>query len=186
MVNKTCSTCKQSLPLSAFHADKGSMDGKYGICKRCRGCIPKDEKFWDRVDKSGECWIWLGNTNATGYGVVKRNGKRLGVHRVSYQMALGAIPDGLWVLHTCDNPSCVNPSHLFVGTAQDNIRDMVQKDRQAKGERGGTAKLTEAQVIEIRVSYENGKTICALAEYFQVWQSTIRRIVRRNSWRHVA
>lgn len=87
------------------------------------------ETFWNRVDKSGECWEWLGGKDRDGYGRIVINGKWWGSHRLSYTLVKGEIPKGLVICHSCDNPGCVNPSHLFVGTQTDNVKDMDSKGR---------------------------------------------------------
>lgn len=95
-----------------------------------------DKWFWKWVNKNGpihpicgQCWVWTGATDKDGYGKVKHNREHLRTHRVAYQLVIGEIPDGMMVLHECDNPTCVEPSHLFLGTVQDNNDDMNQKGR---------------------------------------------------------
>lgn len=93
---------------------------------------PLTERFWRKVDKSAGpegCWPWTGSRHGFGYGFVSAGGKRRGAHRVSWELANGPIPDGLSVCHRCDNPPCVNPAHLFLGTVGDNTRDMMAKGR---------------------------------------------------------
>ena len=90
-----------------------------------------EDRFWEKVDKSGDCWIWIGAKNGWGYGILSRGTGmgRVRAHRLSYELANGAIPDGLFVLHKCDNPPCVRPDHLFVGDHAANMQDMHRKDR---------------------------------------------------------
>jgi hypothetical protein len=87
------------------------------------------DRFWEKVDKSGDCWLWTGHRGCKGYGAAWAEGRHQAAHRVSWELAFGAIPDGLHVLHHCDNPPCVNPDHLWLGTNSDNQRDCVAKGR---------------------------------------------------------
>lgn len=146
---------------------------------------PKDvARFWKKVDKSSDlngCWLWTGGCNKQGYGNISWNrGVKTRVNRVSYLLANGAFDDDLWVLHKCDNPRCVNPEHLFLGTRQQNIDDMVSKNRQIRGEDHLRSKLTDAQVDEIRKRCSNGKRGIQriLAKEFRVSVNHIGRIVR--------
>jgi len=90
---------------------------------------PIGERFWEKVDKSGDCWTWKGGTFRFGYGSFRVGDRRIPAHRVSWELAFGKIADGMCVLHTCDNPGCVNPAHLRLGTQQDNVRDAREKGR---------------------------------------------------------
>ena len=141
------------------------------------------EIFWSRVDRSGgdkSCWNWTASRKPAGYGHMSWNGRENGTHRISWELAHGAIPDGLFVLHACDNPRCVNPAHLFLGTHQDNVTDMMRKGRSVnlRGEQHGNCKLSDAQVAEIRRRYEAGDTSCRkLAAEFEVAPSNINKIV---------
>lgn len=118
--------------------------------------------FWSKVDKSGggnTCWIWQAHCNQDGYGLVMwENRKVMGTHQIAWILTYREIPVGLEILHTCDNPACVNPGHLLLGTQQENIADMNAKHRQAgaKGERNSHCKLTDDQIIEIRKRFAKG------------------------------
>ena len=107
---------------------------------------PVPDRLWKRVDKSGECWVWLGMRDASGYGRIQVGPDPLLCHRVAWMLTNGPIPRGKHVLHRCDNRRCVRPDHLFVGTNADNVKDRVRKGRSggATGERNAKAKLTAA------------------------------------------
>lgn len=150
------------------------------------------EKFWARVDKSGECWVWIGSRLPRGYGRFYPKWKvGLYAHRVSWEMANGRdIPVGFDVCHTCDNPPCVRPDHLFIGTKSDNAQDSVLKGRHTKtglpGERHPSARLTDGDVVLIRELWATGKyRQRELAERFKVSRALIGYIVRRVNWKHL-
>lgn len=148
-------------------------------------------RFWSKVDKRGpdDCWQWTGALNEHGYGVLRPEGQRHGpcvkAHRVSAELAGMDITDAV-VCHRCDNPPCVNPVHLFVGSQADNVRDMHVKGRGNLGSRNGQARLTEQQVREIRARAAAGEQQKVLAREFGVAPITVSNIVRLKSWRHVA
>jgi hypothetical protein len=148
-------------------------------------------RFWSKVDKRGpaECWLWTGAVNADGYGVMRPEGQRSGgtirAHRVSVALD-GRAPDGLCVLHSCDNPPCVNPAHLHLGTKAENTHDMLAKQRGLIGERNGHAKLTSAQASEIRRRRRAGERRDVLAAEFNVSGATVTRIANGEGWRHVS
>lgn len=151
------------------------------------------EEFLQRIKKTSTCWLWQGSKDKSGYGQVGTTFfKTRKAHRVAYLLFIGPIPDGLCICHKCDNPPCVNPQHLFVGTYKDNVQDSLKKGRMntnlakityRKGERNQAAVLTEEQVAEIRDLYLTGdfKQI-DLAKQFGVGQAQISRIIRKTSW----
>ena len=155
--------------------------------------IPLIDRFWSRVDKSGDCWVWTAATTNGGYGVIRdtgRNGKIIRAHRLSWELHNGPIPAGIEVCHRCDNPPCVNPAHLFLGTHQDNVTDTVNKGRASGGGPRGAlhhqAKLTEAQVLDIRAVYAAGAASQRqLARKYNVDRGTIQHIVKRMVWTHI-
>jgi len=154
--------------------------------KARRATLPR--RFWAKVDKSGECWEWTAAT-AMGYGVINLEGAVTYAHRLSWEMHYGPIPDGLQILHHCDNRRCVRPDHLFLGTLNDNMADMVAKGRHAdaRGEANARSKLTRRDVLAIRQEYAQGQiTQSSLAERYGVAISTIGHLLTGRSWRHVA
>jgi hypothetical protein len=132
------------------------------------------------------CREWQKARLQSGYGYIGVHRKVKYAHIQAYRLFRGPIPEGMCVLHTCDNPPCVNPDHLFLGTAADNSADRVAKGRQAKGESGGTARLREWQVVVILTSLANGTaTRSELSRRFNVANTTIRKVATRETWAHV-
>jgi hypothetical protein len=152
------------------------------------------ERFWSKVNKTDGCWLWTAKCDHFGYGrIIAPNAKGDYVpqlaHRVAYEFVNGPIPNGLQVLHNCpggDVPACVNPAHMFLGTQLDNMLDCSAKGRTTRGERSGTAKLTEEHVAEIRRRFEaGGTTYSRLAREYGVSIGTISGIINRRSWTHI-
>jgi len=144
------------------------------------------ERFWANVKRTGVCWVWTGNTTTYGYGQLRDNKKHILAHRYSYELHKGPIPDGLCVCHTCDQPACVNPDHLFLGTKAENSADMTRKNRQGRGITHSHAKLTEDQVVEIRRRYAMGNVSQPkLASEYNVSRGAITAIILRINWSHV-
>ena len=193
----TCNTCGKPMQV---HRNKIESHKKFFCSNECRlegmrergrtRVVPVVDRFWACTDVRGadECWEWQGPLTRGGYGrlFLGTYGRYQTTHRFSWELAKGPIPDGGHVCHTCDNRRCVNPAHLFLGTNRDNIADKVRKGRQARGERMGSAKLTEPQVVEIRKrwSYENAR-IVDLAREYGVSPSTVSHIVHGRIWKHV-
>lgn len=139
------------------------------------------ERFWRRVDKSARCWTWTGSTDK-GYGQIGGpNRSVLSAHRVSWELHNGPVPDGLFVCHRCDNPGCVNPAHLFVGTPKDNSRDMVAKGRSCIGERNGQSKLSGDDVLFIVDMVSDGIPQWSVAKMFGISQAHVSNIWRRKT-----
>jgi len=146
-----------------------------------------EERFWEKVDKRGpnDCWEWTACKIGMGYGRIGtggHNGRSLVTHRVSWELAYGPIPKGQCVLHHCDNPGCVNPAHLWLGTKADNTHDMMDKERQAVGEAAGNAKLTNQAVREILCLLAAGYVQREIAEVYSVSQMHISNINTGKRW----
>lgn len=143
------------------------------------------DKFWNLVVKTEQCWEWTGSTNRYGYGRYWYQEHEHPAHRLAYELTYGPVPSNLLVCHRCDNRRCVRPDHLFLGTTADNTRDRHQKQRDARGERVNTAKLTATQVLAIRRLYTEGTTIANLARQYGVSDSAIEFIIHRRNWKHL-
>lgn len=166
-----------------------------------------EERFWSKVDKSGgpnTCWPWTAGKCTGGYGSFRlssTHGDR--AHRVAYMLSIGPIPNGKIVCHSCDNPPCCNPKHFWIGTNADNVADRVSKGRSSggrasgsangahrhpecfRGTRNGQAKLTEADVIAIRIAGNKGQIQRRIAEQFKVSPALICMILQRRLWSHL-
>lgn len=152
------------------------------------GPKPRDiaERFWEKVDMAGDCWIWTAGRTRGGYGLFVVTQRPLQkpwrAHRLAWTFVSGEIPDGLHVLHRCDNRLCVRPEHLFLGTNDENVADMVAKRRHAYGERNAQAKITKAQAEEVRRLRAVGWTYERLAMRFGLTVSPVRDICKGRAW----
>lgn len=144
------------------------------------------EDFWDKCHKSEGCWEWAGSRNRDGYGWFCFNGKTQGTHRLAWQLTHGSIPKGMSVLHKCDNPPCVNPDHLFIGTQGDNIRDAFSKNKMPIGSERSASKLAERQVRLIKDDLKDAAVnYSELGRRFGVSTSVIYDIRDGVTWRHI-
>ena len=172
-----------------------------------------ERRFWRRVQKTDACWIWQGLLTPGGYGRLKRNGRMVFAHRAAWEMLIGVVPESLFVLHNCpggDNPRCVRPDHLWLGTLADNNRDRKSKGRSATGDRNGmrlhpdrhpsklhpeshvrgerhpSAKMSDQLVAEIIARYgQGGVSQFQLSKEYSISQSSMSRIITRKTWGHV-
>ncbi len=143
---------------------------------------PVAERFWPKVKKGDGCWLWTGGTVGKGYGKFEQTT----AHRIAYELSRGLIPDGLHVLHTCDNPICCHPDHLFLGTNLDNIQDRIDKGRSCRGEDNHFSKLSEQDVRRVHELRKAGLNQYKIASEVGASQATVSRILRKKIWRHVA
>lgn len=177
----------------------------YSAAQRQRADLRASARFWSKVEKGDGCWNWIGTLSAKGYGIFTLGDHRLNTsaHRWAWVEAHGPIADGLFVCHHCDNPSCVRPEHLFLGTNGDNMRDCAQKGRLAvqkrpwtsrlakpcasrqPGEANNNSKLTEAQVLEIRALAAKGVPLRCIGRLRGLGFTNIWRIVHRRAWVHL-
>lgn len=149
-----------------------------------------ERRFWSKVDKSGPCWEWTAAKSSFGHGRFRVNGNLVSPHRMSWEMSNGGIPEGVWVLHKCDNPSCVNPDHLFLGDRADKMKDAANKGRldhrrYARGAGNASAKMTRGDIVQIRGMYRSGVKQRDIADAFGVHQTTVSKIVNKKRWAHV-
>lgn len=151
-------------------------------------------RFWSKVHKTSDCWLWVGDQFSNGYGrFTVSKGPQVGAHRTAYELAYGPIPRGMVICHRCDTKLCVRPDHLFAGTQADNMHDMIAKgrdrkaeyDKQVRGEHHPVAKLTDDDVRSIRRLSADGVSQVQLARQFGVARSLIHRILYRLSWSHI-
>lgn len=180
MANRTCSIGECPKP----HYARGWCKSHWGRWSRWGDPEhvpslrrPEVERFWAKVDKSGpvpehrpelgQCWVWTANAIPKGYGLFGRNRY---AHRYSWEIHFGPVPGKLWVLHKCDNPSCVRPTHLFLGTARDNYADMRTKGRRP-------LLLDPEAVLAIATLYNRGASVAYLARSFDVSWTTAKRVI---------
>ena len=162
------------------------------------GCVkwPKGEeytnklkkRFYNKYQENGGCWIWTGSLNVWGYGVIRVNRKNMLAHRISWIIHEGDIPEDLLICHTCDNPACVNPKHLWLGSNKDNMTDMYLKNRsnQPKGEKHALCKLNDKKVFKIRSLYKPRiYPANRIAKEFNVSEVCVYNIIYKRTWKHL-
>jgi len=147
------------------------------------------KRFWRKVNvgTGNKCWEWDAGKTGWGYGSFRYRGKIFPSHRISWSLYFEEdIPCEKIILHTCDNPGCVNPNHLRVGTHKDNVKDRVAKGRSAVGERNGRSKCTESDIVLIREMYESGEyNKSQISRLFSIDDRTTRKILNREIWTHI-
>lgn len=194
LIERTCVECGAKFQAVAWEVRRG-----HGLvcgipCRNLRAARRRGEQlkkaFMDNVRQGDGCWTWVGTLDKDGYGRAKvtHEGKKVRglAHRISWMIHRGPIPDGLEVLHICDNPPCVNPDCLFLGTKIDNVADRDAKGRQARGERCNLAKCTPELVLQIRREYVPRKmSIPKLAKRYGLSPGAVGDIIRRFTWKHI-
>lgn len=187
-----CCACGCGRPTKAYsqsYPARGIVKGEYarylhGHNREVR-LKSAEERFWEKVEIRGadECWPWTAATRGMGHGVFWLGGRNVVASRYAYELVNGGVDDETSVLHHCDNPPCCNPRHLFTGTQADNMADMVKKGRSLKHEDHSQAKLTEAEVGEIRRRRDSGELLRVLAADFGVTEANISSVARGMTWR---
>jgi hypothetical protein len=190
-VSKIACTCLRcGIVFLRYPSELTKSTGKFCSrrCARVGNKLSMEVRFFRHLGRktASGCILWAGHIDKdSGYGKLVK----IMAHRVSYELFIGPIPEGLLVCHRCDNPPCINPMHLFLGTIADNNADKVSKGRQAQGEKLSLAiprKLNEESVREIRQLYSTGNfTQQQIADRYGITFSNVSMIVRRETWRHV-
>lgn len=191
-VERACEVCGNVF--SAYRSEIERGDGRYctPACASEAKRAPLADRFWARAVTGEPCWGWTGRVNEGGYGLIDsgRHGVKrdrpLLAHVVSWEIHYGPVPAGRFVLHHCDNPPCSRPDHLWLGTNDDNVADMVAKGRQSRGERRHLAKLTDADVIAIRRRWAAGGVMQkTLAAEYGVSRSVVCEVISQKMWKHL-
>jgi hypothetical protein len=143
--------------------------------------------FWNRVKVDGpdECWPWQGSINPDGYGITSWAGKTINAHRLAFFFSGGVLTEGMCACHTCDNPACCNPTHLFAGTHKENMADRDKKGRQAKGVQMKRGMLTDDKVLALRNERNQGMTLRALADKYGICKHAAWEVAKGVTWKHL-
>lgn len=181
-LTKTKTTCRNCG--ATFHCRPSKFQERLFCSRKCYAqhqTTPIEERFFKYVHKTSGCWLWTGAKDSNGYGTIRLEKKTYRTHSLSWELAYGKSPQGQCVCHKCDNPSCVNPEHLFLGSRKENTADMVNKNR------GGdmVIKLTPADVLAIREKYSAGENYKTLSFTFGVHPQSIANIILRKSWKSI-
>ena len=188
LVSIICPGCKK---IRTVNKHDHKNDSGFRLCLPCSKKVKStEERFLEKMQRMDhdECWLWVSTKDKDGYGIFKLDGRDVKAHRVSWQLSKGSIPPKFLVLHKCDNPSCVNPNHLFLGTPMDNMQDKIKKGRAvySRGSQLPQAKLLERDVLEIRSIYDKGgMTRNQLASEYGVSTTNISMIVNFRTWKHL-
>lgn len=159
--------------------------------KRISGHLSLEDRFWLQVKKTRTCWLWIGCKDKDGYGIIRVNSRGKRATHIAVNLCGKVVPKGMQVCHTCDNPSCVKPKHLFIGTRSDNMQDAKRKGRNyvKHGELCNFSKLTATTVLKIRRRYEEAEPyrglFRAIAEEFGISRYQAYKIIKRQQWKHV-
>lgn len=187
VLSRSCEQCGQ-----VFHAYPSRQKQRFCSIpcwakrKGEKNAVTFQARFLEKIHRTGNCWLWMGSKGQDGYGHLTVDATKTYAHRAAYELFVGPIPTGKWVLHHCDNPSCVNPDHLFLGTNADNQRDSEAKGRGRGGERNKQHKLTLGQVQEIRGLYQRGSCefgASALGRRYGVGTTEVCNIVHARTWK---
>lgn len=173
-----CAVCGSAYYLPPSHRVKS-----HACSRACRAKMQSEwqrkdlaQRFWQKVDKSGDCWVWTGALLKTGYGSIRIDKKAMRAHRVAYELCVGPIPRGLLLRHSCDNPRCVNPAHLLTGGKKENTADAIERGQHLIGERHPKAKLTDSSIADIRRDIARGVSGIDIARAHGVSESLISKI----------
>jgi len=185
---KNCIKCNTRKKEEQFHKDSRRPDGLFPYCKKCRQiprkpakCRPIKEVLSNYRVAENECWEWSGTLDIDGYGVACFKGERQKAHRLSFSHHVEPIKQGLIICHKCDNPSCINPNHLYQGTSQDNTNDMIARKRQNPpiGERSGNAVL---EIEQVRAIKHDPRRHNKIAMDYGIAASTVSSIKTGRNW----
>lgn len=187
MVETVCPHCLKTFLINPFLLKNGKTRCCSASCgQRHRTRASVNDRFFSKVEKSDGCWIWKGCVNKDGYGKMGDGaGSSVGAHIVSWTLANGPVPAGMNVCHECDNPPCVKPDHLFLGTQLDNIQDRVKKNRCASGVRSYRHTLDPEKVLSMRRMRESGISYREIGEAFGVNDSAAWKAINGSTWRRV-